>query len=166
MPRDRCPRLQYCERRVRENERDFSIVERNLQTNAAPFTHESVLTSIGHLLVRHVLHVTRCRGHQVRWGIDCWSTTVVGSVTGPSNHPPPRLVVSIYYVFLRCAGAACQGLFAATDHCGLSVIRLRPISISSLVDGLDMVALVLWPARSPDLKPPDFFVREHLKGLV
>jgi hypothetical protein len=60
----------------------------------------------------------------------------------------------------------CHWLFAVTGQCGLSTMGHRPNRISSLVDGLDMAALVSWPSRSPDLNPLEFIVPGQLKELA
>ncbi|GBL89022.1 hypothetical protein AVEN_255173-1 [Araneus ventricosus] len=114
--------------------------------------------------------------HQERWSLNVWAGILGDRLLGPYLLPE-RLSGQSYLVFLNevlteflddIPLAAIQGLWF--QHDGAPTHFCAPVRgwLDMQYPGrwIERGGLVLWPPRSPDLAPLDFFLWGHLKELV
>ena len=176
-PDDFQRRIDFCEWLLQQHEADNAFIAHILWTDEACFTRDGVFNSHNsHMWSESNPHAIRPQRHQVRWSVNVWAGILGNRMIGPYLLPE-RLTGHSYLVFLRdvltdflddIPLAAIHGLWFQHDG--------APAHFSSPVrNWLDMEypgrwigrgGPVLWPPRSPDLTPLDFFLWGHLKELV
>jgi hypothetical protein len=156
---------------------DPEFVSNILFTDEARFTRDGVVNVHNtHVYAHENPHEIIAGHHQQQWGINLWAGIVGGHLIGPYMLEG-NLNASKYLAFLQ---EVLPGLLedvplqtrremwyqhdGAPPHFGTQVRD----HLNSVYPGkwIGRGGPVGWPARSPDLTPPDFFLWGHLKEVV
>ncbi|XP_072744355.1 uncharacterized protein [Anoplolepis gracilipes] len=101
LPRDREPRIYFCERFLVQCRRDDSFPDRILWTDEATFTPNGIFNRRNFLLwAEENPHVIREHAFQYRWAINVWAGITANEIIGP-YFLPPRLNGEAYTNFLQ-----------------------------------------------------------------
>jgi hypothetical protein len=149
-----------------------------LTTDEAGFTRDGVFNSHNtHIWSEENPHQIRERGLQQRFSINVWAGIIGNRLIGP-HVLPPHLNGEGYLNFLQ------NELSDLLDDVPLQVRRdmwylhdgapahSASRGVKNWLDAnlenrwIGRNGPVLWPARSPDLNPCDFFLWDHLKQIL
>jgi hypothetical protein len=176
-PEDPPRRIAFCQWLLQKIDEEPNFLSIVLTTDEAGFTREGVFSTHNtHIWSEENPHQIRERGFQQRFSINVWAGIIGNRLIGP-HVLPPHLNGEGYLNFLQ------NQLSDLLDDVPLQVRRdmwylhdgAPAHSARGVKNWLDANlenrwigrnGPVLWPARSPDLNPCDFFLWGHLKQIV
>lgn len=177
LPRDFVPRIEYCNWYIQRCGEDILFPQRILFTDESCFTREGLFNSHNnHVWADENPHALFIRNNQYRFSVSVWGGIVGDNLLGP-YFLPPRLNAELYLEFLD------QTLPELLEEVPLAIrqtMRFQhdgapahsSVGIRNHLNTLfpdrwiGRGGPVLWPARSPDLTPLDFFLWGHVKAIV
>ncbi|XP_070531446.1 histone-lysine N-methyltransferase SETMAR-like [Cardiocondyla obscurior] len=177
LPRDFEPRVYFCEGFLAQSRRDASFPDSILWTDESTFTPNGVINLRNRLYWSDENpHVIRQGAFQYRWSINVWAGLIDNHVIGP-YFLPPRLTGEFYEYFLDTElPGLLENIPLATrrnmiyQHDGAPAHWSR--GVRRLLDArfrdrwIGRGGPIIWPPRSPDLTPLDYFLWGHIKNLV
>ena len=176
-PGDAERRVTFCEWLLHESENNHGFLHKILWTDEASFTRRGVVNYHNlHVWAHDNPHEIRPRSFQNEFSVNVWIGILHSNVCGP-YFLPPRLNSELFYEFLNTSlhdlledvplywrnGSWIQ-LDGAPAHYGLIVRQWLNTNYPQRWIG--RLGPVLWPPRSPDLNPLDFYVWGMLKDKV
>ena len=174
---DFAPRLQFSNWFLRQEEEHENFAKRILFTDEAFFCRDGVFNihNSHHWQVNNP-HVIYPHSHQHRFSVNVWAGIVSDNLIGPYLMPSP-LNGEVYRVFLQ------EVLPQLLENVPLNIRRLmwyqhdgapahyyrgaRQVLDETFPNRwIGRGSPVVWPARSPDMTPLDFFLWGAMKNLV
>ncbi|XP_070518829.1 uncharacterized protein [Cardiocondyla obscurior] len=169
--------LSYKDRFLAQSRRDASFPDSILWTDESTFTPNGVINLRNRLYWSDKNpHAIRQGAFQYRWSINVWAGLIDNHVIGP-YFLPPRLTGEFYEYFLD---TELPGLLeniplttrrnmiyqhdGAPAHWSRGLRRLLDARFRDRWIGRG--GPIIWPPRSPDLTPLDYFLWGHIKNLV
>jgi hypothetical protein len=179
-PEDPPRRIAFCQWRLQKIDEEPNFLSIVLTTDEAEFTRDGVFNSHNtHIWSEENPHQIRERGFQQRFSINVWAgTSIIGNRLIRPHILPPHLNGEGYLNFLqnelsdfwmtcRCKFGGICGRYlhdGAPAHSARGVKNWLDANLENRWIGRN--GPVLWPARSPELNPCDFFLWGHLKQIV
>lgn len=183
IPSDFAPRRNFCEWYLRQLEENPNYVNYVLWTDEATFTRSGLSNMHNdHVWARVNPHASRQGRFQHQWRLNVWAGLYDGHVIGPVIMPS-RLNGSNYLTFLQTEFEEAIDDFPVADwdyfenqrnmvfqHDGAPAHFARNVrehlNVRFPRGWIGRGGPVLWPARSPDLTPLDFFLWGYVKDRV
>lgn len=176
-PNDHEPRLLYCQWLLRQHEQNPNFISSIVFSDEATFTRDGINnTHNEHVWSLENPHAMRVRHFQQRFSINVWGGIFNGRIL-PIIVLPNRLNAESYLMFLQNelnemledvpVGLLNRMWFqhdGAPPHIGRNVVNWLNNNFNGRWIGRR--GPILWPARSPDLNPLDFYLWGHMKQLV
>jgi hypothetical protein len=151
--------LSVASRKMRSN---TQFVANILFTDQSGFTRDGIVNCHNaHVWVDDSSHNTVTSRHKHRFAINVWVGILGDELLGP-------VIIVFWWMIYQYSWSMC--LFTNDSICG-SVTRFLCVVREHLHQtfGEQWIGCggpVIWPARSPDLNPLDFWLRGHVKALV
>ena len=176
-PGDAEKRVTFCEWLVHEADNNPDFVHKILWTDEASFTRRGVTNYHNlHVWAHDNPHEIRPRAFQNEFSVNVWIGILHNNVCGP-HFLPPRLTSDLYHEFLHTSldemlddvplhwrNSSWMQLDGAPAHYGV-VVR-QWLNTNYPQRWIGRLGPVLWPPRSPDLNPLDFYLWGTLKTNV
>lgn len=177
-PGDNMQRLAFCQWLLQQHEQNENFFRETLWSDEATFTRDGINTCRNeHVWSLENPHAFKRRNFQQRFSINVWGGVFNGQLL-PIQVLPNRLDAYAYLQFLENDLTNLLEDFpvdlvynrmwyqhdGAPPHVGRNVVAWLNQTFNGRWIGRR--GQVLWPARSPDLNPLDYFVWGHLKQLV
>ena len=175
-PADCAPRRAYCNWLL-ERAEDPTFISKILFTDEATFGR-TTLTNIHneHIWADENPHARTVRSHQRQFRCNVWLGIIGDHLLGP-YHLPHRLTGDRYMMFLETTLAdavddlplaVSMGMWFMHDGAPAHYSHNVRAFLDTQYPGrwIGRAGPVLWPARSPDLTPLDFYCWGHMKVLV
>lgn len=177
LPNDFALRTRYCNWLLAQAENDATFLQRILWTDEANFSRDGYFNSRNsHYYSMENPHVFHQHHHQHRFSVNVWAGIIGNHVLGPFIIPN-RLNGDNFLHFLR------NEVQDSLMELPLAVVRQMwfqldgaPAHFAAPVRAwldeefpnrwIGRNGPVLWPPRSPDLTPLDFFFWGHIKAVV
>lgn len=177
LPRDYPARVAFCERMLREHREDPQFLNKILWSDESTFKKDGY-TNLHNLHEWHVEnpHLMRPDRSQYQFKINMWTGILNGTIIGPFELPE-ILNGEVYLDFLRnhlpnlledVPLNVYRGIWFQQDGCPAHYARAVTEFLNQEYQRrwIGRNGTILWPARSPDLNPLDFFYWGAVKEKV
>lgn len=177
LPRDYAKRVQFCRRMLQKHREDPEFLDKILWTDESTFKKDGFMNM--HNLHSYALenqHLMREQRSQYRFKVNLWTGILNGQIIGPFELPE-NLNGEIYHDFLEdelpnlledAPLATRRAMWLQNDGCPAHYAR----GVRNYLDQtypqrwIGRLGPILWPPRSPDLNPLDFFYWGCIKEKV
>lgn len=177
LPRDHAPRVLFCQRMLERHAADPDFLSKILWTDESTFKKDNFMNMHNlHCWSLANPHAIREDRSQYQFKINLWCGIINGQVVGPIEIPG-AFNGQHYLELLRdelnglledVPLATRQGMWLQNDGCPAHYARPVRDYLDEEFPGrwIGRLGPILWPARSPDLNPMDFFYWGFLKENV